>query len=222
MTDALNKVIAGANPVFLLIAGPNGASKSTYTQKRIRPLGFPCIDPDAIGLELFGRHPSTRDEARQGTLEATRRTRASIQQRRSIALETVFSDTKGHKVGLLREATDAGFKTVLIFIGVDSPEICIARVLDRVQHGGHDVPDDIIRDRFPKCFNNLKTALPSVDLTILIDNSGCYDTDGKSPDGRRHYEFAHIEAGSLIHLSTPTPRWFTEFGIVDCIRPRVG
>jgi predicted ABC-type ATPase len=41
---------------------------------------------------------------------------------------------------------------VLIFIGVDFPEICIARVLDRVEQGGRDVADEVIRDRFARGF----------------------------------------------------------------------
>lgn len=213
MISAFRGVIAGDAPVFLLIAGPNGAGKSTFREKRLEPLGFPCIDPDAVGRELLGRHPATRLEALNATEEATRRVRAHFQDRRSVALETVFSDSNGHKLGLLREAQAAGFRTVLIFIGVDHPQISIARVMDRVDHGGHDVPDAIIEDRFPRCFDNLKTALAIVDLTMLVDNSGCYGPAGALVDGLRHYVFGVIERDGRIKISSPVPHWFTNFRV---------
>ena len=214
MNVSIRRVIAGNEPVFFLIAGPNGASKSTYSAKRLKPLGLPCIDPDAVAIELLGRHAKTRDEAIQATIEATHRVRQRLLDSSSVALESVFSDTKGHKLRLLDEARAAGFKTALVFIGVDSPEICIARVQDRVDHGGHDVPDDVIRDRFPRCFENLQKALAKVDLAILIDNSGCYGPE--SPvDGSRHYVFGVVETGVGTAIRNPVPNWFTRFHIAD-------
>ena len=216
MNDAIRRIVAGDDPVFLLIAGPNGSSKTTFSQKRLIPLGLPCIDPDAVAQELFGRHPNNREEAIEATVEATRRVRQHVVGATSVALETVFSDTKGHKLRLLDEAHNAGFKTVLLFVGVDSPEICIARVMDRVEHGGHDVPDKVIRDRFPRCFDNLRKGLAKVDLAILVDNSGCYGPE--SPiDGSRHYIFGVIEVGRTKKIKQTVPNWFERFRIGDVI-----
>ena len=214
MTISIRRIIAGNEPVFLLIAGPNGASKSTFSENRLKPLGFPCVDPDAVAKEIFGTHAQTREEALQATIEATRRVRQHLLESSSVALESVFSDTKGYKLQLLDEARAAGFKIALVFIGVDSPEICIARVQDRVERGGHDVPDDLIRDRFPRCFENLRRALAKVDLAILIDNSGCYAPE--SPvDGSRHYWFGTVEAGVGSEIKEPVPNWFIRFRIAD-------
>ena len=216
MTDAVRRSIAGDKPVFLLIAGPNGASKSTFSEKRLKPLGLTCIDPDAVAKELFGRFVQNRDEAVQATVEASLRARKHLLEGRSIALESVFSDSKGYKLGLLEEARRAGFKTVLVFIGVDSPEICIARVQDRVNRGGHDVPDNVIRDRFPRCFANLRKALARIDMALLIDNSGCYGPEIQV-DGSRHYMFGLVEASLHAEIMEPVPNWFTRFGIADVI-----
>lgn len=213
MIEAIRAIVAGDAPVFLLIAGPNGAGKSTFREKRLEPLGFPVIDPDAVGRELFGRHPATREEALSATTEATRRVSSHLQQGRSVGLESVFSDSTGHKLNLLKDARDAGFRTVLVFIGVDAPQISIARVMDRVDHGGHDVPDETIEDRFPRCFKNLRAALAVVDLTILIDNTGCYGPEGESDYGLRHYIFGAIERGGRVEISNPRPRWFGTYGI---------
>jgi predicted ABC-type ATPase len=216
MIDALQRVLAGDAPVFVLIAGPNGAGKSTFRAKRLDKIGFPCVDPDEIAHELYGDHPSTSAQSLRATLEATRRVREALATGQSIALESVFSDAKGHKLGLLKEARDAGFRTVLIYIGVDDAQISIARVMGRVADGGHDVPDEIIEDRFPRCFENLKQGIALADLTILVDNSGCYG----QPDGElglRHYTFGIIEAGVPIYLEAQIPAWFERFKIADSL-----
>lgn len=218
MIDSFRRVIAGDAPVFLLIAGPNGGGKSTFREKRLEPLSFPCIDPDAVGKELFGRHPTTRKEALQATEEATRRVGEHFQNARSVGLETVFSDSKGYKLGLINDARASGFRTALVFVGVDHPQISIARVMDRVAHGGHDVPDEVIEARFPRAFDNLKKALQVVDLALLVDNSGCYGPTGEPIEGLRHYVFGVIEGRRIVQLSDPVPRWFVEFGIGEAIR----
>jgi predicted ABC-type ATPase len=217
MIDAVRRIIAGNKPVFLLVAGPNGAGKSTFREKRLEPLGFPCIDPDAVGLEIFGRHPATMDEALHATEAATQRVREHFQNGRSIALETVFSDVKGHKLALLAEAQAAGFRTILIYVGVDDPQISIARVMDRVELGGHDVPDEMIEARFPRCFENLRHALEIVDLTLLIDNSGAYGPKEEAQIGMRHYMFGVIERGGDNEILDPTPDWYTRYKIADAV-----
>lgn len=210
--EILSFIATGNDPVFLLIAGPNGAGKSTFREKRLDPLGFPCIDPDKVGKEFFGRHPATKEESLKAAQEATDRIRRFLGESRSVALETVFSDSKGHKFALIEEARDKGFKTVLVFIGVDDPQICIARVMDRVEHGGHDVPDQTIEDRFPRCFENLKKALTIVDLAIFVDNTGSY-----GPEGLRHHVFGFIRKGQSPVFLDPLPRWFEIFRISEAI-----
>jgi len=213
MIEAFRAVIADDAPIFLLLAGPNGAGKSTYRQKRLEPIGFPCVDPDQVAKDQFGRDPISSEEALQATLVATDCVREHFAKMQSIGLETTFADTRGHKLALIDEAKGAGFRTVLIFIGVDHPQISIARVMDRVDHGGHDVPDEVIERRFPRCFENLKQGLLAVDLALLIDNSGCYGPSNTGADDLRHYEFAIIQRNGPTKLSHPLPRWFTDFHI---------
>lgn len=208
MIEAIRRATAGHAPVFLLIAGPNGASKSTFTEKWLKPLDFPSVDPDAIGREFFGRHAASAAEALWASREAAQRVRRHFLERTSVALETVFSDTKGYKLGLIAEARAVGFRTILIFIGVDSPEICIARVMDRVDQGGHDVDDEVIKERFPRCFENLKKALKIVDLTILVDNSG----------EERHYIFGEIECDHAVRLERVLPRWYADQSIATEVK----
>jgi hypothetical protein len=92
------------------------------------------------------------------------------------------------------------------------PGISIARVMDRVRDGGHDVPDELIEERFPRCFENLKKGIAIADLTILVDNSGCYGQVGQGA-GLRHYLFGVLEKGTIVQLEAELPAWFGSYGI---------
>jgi hypothetical protein len=74
----------------------------------------------------------------------------------------------------LQDAQAAGYTVFLVFIGIDNPELVVARVIQRVEDGGHDVPDVKIRSRFPRTLVNLQQAVPFVDFAYLFDNSS-YD-----------------------------------------------
>lgn len=86
-------------------------------------------------------------------------------------METVFSDRQGNKLEFMRECQSNDYVVVLVFIGLDSPELSLGRVIQRVERGGHDVPDEKIETRFPRTFDNLRRALKFVDEALLFDNS---------------------------------------------------
>jgi predicted ABC-type ATPase len=129
--------------------------------------------------------------------------RSKLLTRTSFGLETVFSDSSGLKLDLLREARQSGYRVGVIFIGLDDPQLSIARVMDRVDNGGHDVPDELIRERFPRSFQNLKKAIPLADFVLLVDNSR----------ETRHRVFGTIIREKGVHLWDIVPRWYEEFGI---------
>lgn len=61
----------------------------------------------------------------------------------------MFPDPVGAKLGLLRYAQSEGYEVILVFIGLESAQRSLARVLQHVAQGGHDVPADRRRDGFP-------------------------------------------------------------------------
>lgn len=89
----------------------------------------------------------------------------------SFCMETVFSDTQGAKVDFLKECRSNGYTVVLVFIGLESADLSRGRIMERVEAGGHDVPDEKIAMRFPRTFDNLRQALTFVDQAFLFDNS---------------------------------------------------
>jgi predicted ABC-type ATPase len=59
-----------------------------------------------------------------------------------------------------------------VFLSLSSPEEAIARVAERVRHGGHHVPSDVIRRRFTSGMRNfLEVYRYRVDLWQWFDNS---------------------------------------------------
>ena len=66
---------------------------------------------------------------------------------------------------------EQGYEITIIFVGTNDPEINVNRVLKRVAQGGHDVPKDIIIERYYKSMNNLFTLACTSDVLYLFDNS---------------------------------------------------
>lgn len=203
MIEALSELLASAQPIFFLLAGPNGAGKSTFRRKYLDPAQLTCIDPDEVARAKFGGDPKSKTDAIAATGEATKIVRAQLKTRISFGLETVLSDRKGIKLGLLQEARSAGYSAGVIFIGVEDPQLSIARVMDRVEAGGHDVPDELILDRFPRSFENLRKAIPLADFVLLVDNSG----------ESRHRVFGRVTREHVVHLWDTVPGWYLRLGL---------
>jgi len=86
-------------------------------------------------------------------------------------METVLSDRMGDKVKFLREAQAAGYAVVFLWIRLSDPELCAARVAQRVARGGHDVPAEKLEARFARTVHNAVQALAFADIGAIIDNS---------------------------------------------------
>ena len=73
---------------------------------------------------------------------------------------------------MVREAKANGYTVTIIYLWLNSPEMAIARVRDRVAAGGHNTPEHIIRRRY---FMGLQYFFdeyaPECDRWILADNS---------------------------------------------------
>src|SRR5205807_3221120 len=164
-------------PVLIFLAGPNGSGKTTFFEEYLQGLELPCVDADRIARILRDADPTgSPDEVnRRAFTEAERLRTAFVGAGLSFCTETVFSDPVGAKIGFLEGARTHGFAVFLIFIGLDSPMLSVARVKQRVEHGGHDVPDEKLYGRFPRTLSNLRLAIPIVDEAFLLDNSS-YDT----------------------------------------------
>ena len=76
----------------------------------------------------------------------------SIDAGESIVIETTLSGSYINKVA--QKSKKSGYLIKLIYIFIDSEELCIERVRARVLKGGHDVPEADIRRRFQRSLHN--------------------------------------------------------------------
>jgi predicted ABC-type ATPase len=192
----LGRALDRRGPFVVVLAGPNGAGKSTFFEVYLEPLGLPFVNADHIARTLAPANPGSVAYASAAAAAAERR--RLVAEGRSFVAETVFSDPAGEKLAFLREAGSAGFTVILVFIGLESPELCTARVVQRVEEGGHDVPDEKILDRYPRTLANLREAVAIADHVFLFDNSSCDEP----------YCFvATYRNGRLRRRGGPAPLW---------------
>lgn len=56
-------------------------------------------------------------------------------------------------------------------VGVETPDLSVARVGARVEEGGHVVPDDKIRERYARGAPLIRAAALKADRAMVFDNS---------------------------------------------------
>jgi predicted ABC-type ATPase len=185
------KRLLSQRPIIVALAGPNGAGKTTFYRTYLRPSGLRFVNADVIALDL-------RVETYEAAKVADSLRRQLVEQRESFIFETVFSDPVGDKLAFLKEAESLGYSVVPFFIGIKGPDVSDQRVAMRVLKGGHDVPGDKLRERYPRIMNNLRRALLELPNVRVYDNG----------DLKRPYRLvATREDGREVELHGPTPEW---------------
>ena len=170
----------------MVVAGPNGAGKSTFVETFLKSTGILVVNPDDVARGLSPATPAA--VAYEAARVADTWRRDLVVRGVSFCMETVFSDPRGAKLEFLKECQSQGYAVVLIFIGLESADLSRGRVMERVEGGGHDVPDEKIAARFPRTFINLRQALSFVNQALLFDNSSAdepYRFVAEFKDGKR-------------------------------------
>ena len=97
--------------------------------------------------------------------------RRYVNEGRSFAFETTLSGRT--YASMIPRWQEQGYRVSLVFLSLPSPEVAIERVRQRVQDGGHNIPEDVIRRRFEAGRRNFDTIYrPLVDQWALSDSSG--------------------------------------------------
>jgi predicted ABC-type ATPase len=198
--------------LLLVIAGHNGAGKSTCYREYLRDVMAPFIqehiDPDAIEREIraeWTEAPLSDDDfSLLASKEAERLRRLYLNSATAFSMETVFSDPVGDKLGFLQEAIRRGYFVVLLAVGLDSPEKSKLRVALRVSRGGHNVKPERSEARYPRVLKNLSRAVELVSLALVVDNSQDNLEDGCGA----YFAFAHFANGECIEMESDIPPWW--------------
>ena len=181
-------------PTLWVLAGGDGAGKSTFHHLYLRPLGVAFVNADQIARTLDPVSPAAASY--EAARVAMQRFADLVQSGDPFAYETVFSHPS--KVDMLGSAKSAGYAIVLVCIHLDRPELHQARVRQRVGDGGRDVPDEKIVSRLPRTQAHIAVAARIVDEVRLLDNSLIDDP------------FSPVAAGTpgnFVAHRSPLPPW---------------
>jgi len=169
LLEVLRRTLQVESPVLIVLAGSNGAGKTTFYELYLERLGLPFINADRIAQILDPSRPGRF--AYQAASIADDARRDLVKRRLSFCMETVFSDPVGDKIQFLKDAQADGYTVLGVFVTLSDPALSIARVIQRVARGGHDVPDDKLESRFARTASNIQAALKFVDVGLVLDNS---------------------------------------------------
>ncbi|MGI9026806.1 MAG: AAA family ATPase, partial [Burkholderiaceae bacterium] len=154
-----------------VLAGVNGAGKSSIAGAAFRAHGADYFNPDEAARRLIATNPrlSQTEANALAWQQGKRLLERAIVERLDHAFETTLG---GHTLPrLLAEAAAVGIAVHVWYAGLASPELHIRRVQARVRRGGHDIPEEAIRRRYQHSRLNLIELLPRLAALRLYDNS---------------------------------------------------
>lgn len=183
-------------PEIYIIAGANGAGKSTISKKIKSAANIPIIDPDAIAKEINSLDPE--QSAIVAGKAAINLTNKYVSEGVSFGIETTLAGKS--YLRLIQDLKRKNWIINLIYIGIENPMINIQRIKERVSQGGHHVPMDDIYRRYYRSLNNLSQAIKYSDLVTIYDNSD-----------RQFLLIATIEPGTSSEYVEDKPIWYQNF-----------
>ena len=169
-------------PNIYVLAGVNGAGKSSIGGTTFRELGADYFNPDEFAHTLMGLESALSQTAANAAawLHGKNLLERAVEQRLDFALETTLGGNTIPK--LLAQAASQRIAVRVWYVGLSSPELHIARVRARVSRGGHHIPEADIRRRFEHSRLNLIELLPKLAALRIFDNSTEADpSSGRTP-----------------------------------------
>jgi predicted ABC-type ATPase len=192
-------------PEILVLAGVNGAGKSSVAGTALEQRGAAYYNPDRATRQYVEAGLSLDD----ANSRAWERGRAQLERAIAEGTSYAFETTLGGRTitRLLLHAADAGQRVRVWFVGLSSPELHIERVKERVARGGHDIPEPMIRDRWKSSRENLVRLLPHLAELDLYDNSVPARPDAGIPP--RPLRVLHAREGVVCYLTAAgqIPAW---------------
>lgn len=199
--------MADRAPCLWVLAGTNGAGKSSIAGAMLRQSGGEYFNPDEIARRLREREPALT--AAEANAVAWRLGVSQLDDAVREGRDYFFETTLGGKTiaARLARALDAGHDVRIWYAGLESPELHLARVAARVLGGGHDIPERDVRRRFDDSRRNLIALLPRLTELKLFDNS--LQADLEAGEAPRLKLVLHWRDGAIVAPEDlrHTPGW---------------
>jgi predicted ABC-type ATPase len=199
--------VSTALPRIYVLAGVNGAGKSSIAGAAFRESGGEYYNPDEAARRLMSVNPGLSQA--EANSRAWHMGRALLEKAIAKRLNFAFETTLGASTipRLLAQAAKQGIEVRIWYAGLASPALHISRVRARVASGGHNIPEPVIRRRFEHSRLNLIQLLPSLTALRVYDNSAPADpASGKAPTP---VLVLHIERGKIMNPKdlAKVPEW---------------
>jgi predicted ABC-type ATPase len=190
-----------------VLAGVNGAGKSSIGGAMFRAAGADYYNPDEAAEALMAANPGlTQIRANAAAWQQGKRLlQRAIAERLDFAFETTLGGSTIPR--LLAEAASQGIEVRMWYVGLASADAHIARVRQRVRAGGHDIPEATIRRRWRHSRLNLVQLLPALTELRVYDNSA--EADPATGHAPHPVLVLHVERGQIVGPSdlSSTPDW---------------
>lgn len=167
--------------IYTIIGGVNGVGKTSL----IGVLSAIC---DEFGVII--------DTTKLDGNKLKERIDQSLEMGINFTQETTLSGSRTLKT--IKKAIDRNYYIRLYYIGVNSAEESIKRIKNRVEKGGHSIPDDDVIRRYGKRFDDLLTILPYCNEVYFYDNENGF------------VEAAEYRNGKLMIKCDDVPEWLGE------------
>lgn len=153
-----------------IISGCNGSGKTTASYTLLPEL-LDCsefVNSDEFAKSLAPFNPES------AYVTASRymlnKTQYLFSRREDFCIETTLATRS--LIKMVQRAQDLGYFVTVVYLWLESPEVAIRRVAARVEAGGHDVPEDVIRRRYFTGQNYFfRDYVPACDRWMLVDNT---------------------------------------------------
>jgi len=189
--------------MITVLAGVNGAGKSSIGGSAIRAAGQDWYNPDDLARVLHRQFPDRplREINGQVWREGRRRLEAAVRSNADFSFETTLGGSS--ITSILLDAIAAGVPVSIWYCGLASVDLHIERVAARVARGGHDIPRDLIRRRYQSSMRNLCRLTPGLWQLAVYDNS--LPLDARQRPGIRR--LLHVRNGELCAMERDMPQW---------------
>lgn len=174
-------VATAEKPLLLFLIGAPGAGKTTFYEGRLRE-SFPI---------LLRSSSSPLEQA-----EVERQQKELLRTHKSFVFQSSVAD-----MNLWEKARSDGFDIKVIFIGIEHPDLNVARILSRVSHGGLFAGIGALQQEYESGMRQLKTLAKAADELVLMDNT---------VEGRSARVVAQFVSGKIVKLARSVAGWAQE------------
>lgn len=161
--------MASENNMYI-ISGCNGSGKTTASYTLLPEL-LNCSQ--FINSDEFAKSLSPFDPA-AASVTASRylvmKFNYLVNRKADFGVETTLATRT--LLNMIKNAQAEGYKVTVLYLWLSDVKIAINRVRHRVDNGGHDIPEEVIRRRFSRGLEYFfKDYIPVCDRWMLADNS---------------------------------------------------